>query len=209
MKNQLLKIKLSLIINLFVVALLISGCSIADNAIEDVFEETQEDLEEENNEVIGSLTAKINGNEFTASRLIIGPTLAGNVTITDNGYFLNIVGIDPQISLNKQRGIGLHISGFNFDEIVAGATFNTPNIYSIAGLEPGAFAIYIEDDNTEDDNDGIVTEEIREISIEITSIDREKQLISGRFSFDAKKEEENFIYKVTEGIFTNITYDIN
>ena len=92
---------------LIVIFLSFNGCSVSNNPIESELEEILEESEEIKEEVkeeeeaeaaIGNLTAVVNGQDFSATRLIVGPWLGASVSFTDNGYLFAISAVDWQPS---------------------------------------------------------------------------------------------------------------
>jgi len=214
MKNLDIPLRLVLLI------LLIIFSSCAKSALENTVEaltpdiETPEEDDGEGNEEeegipLSNLTAKVNDEDFDASKLITGPQIAAAVSFTNNGYFFIITAIDWQPSLKANQVILLSFFDFDFDDLDAGSKFDVPNPLAILSSEPGAYAAYAADLNTDDEIDGISTETIEEIYIEITAIDHENQLISGEFSFKGTAEDTTTTFEITEGVFTNVNYEIN
>jgi len=202
-----LKIKQLTLALLYVITLVMLGCSSIDNSLDSELEELLEESEPIEEE-LGNLTAKVNEIDFDATRSIIGPYLGANLAFLDNGYLLNIYAIDLQLSASRNKTILLYMAGFDFNELQVGSKFDTPNPFSIIALEPGAFAIYAEDLNLDDEIDGEGTDMIEELSIEITAINREERRISGIFSFLGVVEETTETFNVKNGIFTNVSYEI-
>lgn len=202
MKKRQVMIFLSLCI------VLLGSCS--KGTVEDTIDGLTPDIEtpEEEENILGSLTAKVNETDFNATRSIVGPYLGASVSILDNGYLLNIFAVDLQLSANRAQTIVLYVAGFDFDTLKADSKFDSPNPFSIVGLEPGAYAIYAEDLNTDDEVDGEGTHTIEGLSIKITAIDLEKQLISGEFSFNGTAEDTTTMFEITDGIFTDVTYEL-
>ncbi len=172
-------------------------------------EEADPVQEEEEEEVLGNLSAIVNTQEFNATRSIIGPYLVSSVNILDNGYLLNIFAVDLQLSANTTKFINIYVAGFDFNDLKVGSTFETANPFSLLGYEPGIFAIYGEDLNTEDEIDGYDTDALTEIYFEVTALDKEKQRISGKFNFIGTSEETETVFNVSDGEFIDVTYELN
>jgi len=170
-------------------------------------EEEADPVQEE--EVLGNLSAIVNTQEFNATRSIIGPYLVSSVNILDNGYLLNIFAVDLQLSANTTKFINIYVAGFDFNDVKVGSTFETANPFSLLGYEPGIFAIYGEDLNTEDEIDGYDTDALTEIYFEVTALDKEKQRISGKFNFIGTSEETETVFNVSDGEFIDVTYELN
>ncbi|MBM1107919.1 hypothetical protein JQC67_17320 [Aurantibacter crassamenti] len=193
--------------------LVINNCgkSTIENALEDIAD-ADEDNEGESNEdteeqIIPSFTAQINDSEFEATLLISQSLTGARISNHSFGYALAITGQYVAQDLKSSKLIWLFAYGTDFNELKAGSEFN--NVTSIIlPQSPGAYAIYGEDPNSDIEDDNYGTSTVEEISIKITGIDREKMLISGEFNFIAVNDDTSQKYKITEGVFTDLTYEI-
>lgn len=193
-------LKKHLVILLSFLLIVLSSC--AKSAIENTVDTLTPDKEitEEN---LNNFTAKVNGENFTASKLIESLAV-GNLTQYNSGYLMIIVAFDISTDIENPKAIELFLYGSNFADVTVGTKYNT--VTKPVFPEPGAFAVFLEDPNTNVDDDEISTENLDEILIEITNINREKKLISGTFSFIGRVENTNTTYSITDGEFQNISY---
>lgn len=208
--------------NLFIAVLLLLvniGCTTEgidtplDNLIKDEIKDDQTghesqdgEEEEEEQEINAYLTAKINGNDFKTSTVLQQYLAGASVSINEDWYGIGVVGFDIQLDIRKPRSIYLFMYGEDFNELKVGTSFTT--VTNIAIPENGgAFALYSEDLDTEVEDNEFSTEKVESISIKITALDKENNLISGEFSFTAVDEDTNKKYTVTDGKFQNMKYD--
>ena len=200
--------------------LTIKGCgkSPIENTIEDLVdannddEMDNEDKDDDNDnddddQPITTFAASINETEFIASTLLSQSLTGAAVNIGNAGYTMVITGQYLSQDLKSTQIIIIYAFGVDFDELAANTEFNI--VSNILGTEvPGAFAIYGGDPDTENDGDNFGTEVLEEIRVKITAIDKEKRLLSGEFSFVVLDEDTNQEYKVTDGVFSNLEYDL-
>lgn len=167
-------------------------------------EAEEEEEEEEAKEIIGVMTAKVNEKKFTTPELL---ELAGaGVSINKGYYLLQISGFDVELGLKKAQHIVLSVFGKDFNSLEPGTEWNTVVEDVLAG---GALAAYSENIATDDDdNTSSTLDTLEKVYIKITSIDHEKQLLSGEFSFSGKNEETGKTYVVTDGTFKDFEYKI-
>jgi hypothetical protein len=183
-------------ISVFAVALFgilsINGCSKSDTFI----------IDEKITNTI-AFTAKVNGENFKI------PTIAefagASVSILPEFYLITIIAIDIQEGTNHPKNIALTMMGDDFNSLEVGRVFNTvaPNITS-----EGALAGYSENILNDRDKAVFNFEDIEEISIKVTALDRKKKIISGEFNFKGLDAETNTWYSVTEGKFANLLYKL-
>ncbi|CAZ94632.1 hypothetical protein [Zobellia galactanivorans] len=166
--------------------------------------EEEEEKEEEVKEIIGTMTAKVNESNF-ATPDFLELTGAG-VSINKGYYFLQISGFDVELGLKKAQYILLSIFGKDFNSVKSGSEWNTIVEDVLVG---GALAAYSENIDTDDnDNTSSTLDVLEKVYIKITSIDHEKQLLSGEFSFSGKNKDTGKTYVVTDGTFKNYKYTI-
>ncbi|OWW23784.1 hypothetical protein B4Q04_18720 [Zobellia sp. OII3] len=167
-------------------------------------ENEKEEEEEEVQEIIGTMTAKVNESNF-ATPDFLELTGAG-VSINKGYYFLQISGFDVELGLKKAQYILLSIFGKDFNSVKSGSEWNTIVEDVLVG---GALAAYSENIDTDDnDNTSSTLDVLEKVYIKITSIDHEKQLLSGEFSFSGKNKDTGKTYVVTDGTFKNYKYTI-
>ncbi|MBU3026930.1 hypothetical protein Q4603_16330 [Zobellia galactanivorans] len=167
-------------------------------------EKEEEEEEEEVKEIIGTMTAKVNESNF-ATPDFLELTGAG-VSINKGYYFLQISGFDVELGLKKAQYILLSIFGKDFNSVKSGSEWNTIVEDVLVG---GALAAYSENIDTDDnDNTSSTLDVLEKVYIKITSIDHEKQLLSGEFSFSGKNKDTGKTYVVTDGTFKNYKYTI-
>ncbi len=133
--------------------------------------------------------------------------LVASVATSKELYIFTIVGIDVEFGAKNAKVLELYTVGQNFNSIGKGKIYNAvvDNLFT-----KGALAAYRNNRNLNDDdsdNPFFGPKEIEEIFIKITAMNREKQLISGKFNFKGIKETGVF-YEVTDGKFKNIAYEI-
>ena len=174
---------------------------------------TEDDEDEKEEEIIGSITAKINGQPFKTPKI---PWLVygANAALYGEYYYFYLTGVDVELGLKKARGIGLVMTGKNFNTIEKGKIWNKP--YTDLFLE-GASGWYSEqkevnedDENNNDDDSNTLfdSEELESIYIIITAIDHEKGLISGEFNFKGTNKETGITYTIADGEFVDIQFEI-
>ena len=178
------------IVLLIVLSLGLISCSSNDDGI--IAEEEVMEMSENPNED-QLFSATINGEAFNPPNDFV----AGSVAIESGFYAIGIVAGVPT-STTTGKGIALAMIGLDFDALEVGEEWNLPATESPLD---GATAGYIQD--------GIETDEIQEISVVLTAIDKEERTFSGTFRFIALDEETNIIYTVTNGVFRDVLYDLN
>lgn len=176
-----------------------------ENAVDKLTEEQIEDILDE--ETIGSITAKVNGVNFATSN--VKEFLIASVSISEEFYIITIVGVDAQSGTKNAKVMGLYMLGQDFNNVDTGKTYDT--VLEDLFVD-GALAAYHENiDSDDDDSDDSFfgPNEIEEIFIKITALDREKKIISGEFNFKGTNEETGVFYEVTNGKFTDIAYEFH
>ena len=197
-------IRLAFIINPAILLFLLTSLfSCSKSSIENAIDKGQiEDSLGE--EVIGDLTAKVNGENFKA--LKIKEFIIGSITTSEELYVITIAAVDIESGAKNAKAMGLYMIGQDFNRVGEGKIYNT--VVNDLFTE-GALAGYYNDINSEDDDSDdsfFGPEEIKEIYIKITALDREKQLISGEFNFKGSNKETEVLYVISDGEFTNIAY---
>ena len=160
--------------------------------------------EEEAEEIFGIMTAKVNKKPFITPNFL--KMVRAGVSINMDYYTIQIYGFDVELGLRKAQYIILLIFGKDFDSIKPGTEWNTiVKDY----LEGGATAAYSENRDSENNTETSSSiDELEKVHIKITSIDHEKQLLSGEFSFSGKNEDTGKTYVVTDGTFKDFQYTI-
>ncbi|MDO6518886.1 hypothetical protein [Zobellia uliginosa] len=167
-------------------------------------EEEEEEEEDETKEIIRVMTAKVNEKKFTTPELL--ELTGAGVSINKGYYFLQISGFDVELGLKKAQYIVISAFGKDFNSLKPGTEWNTVVEDVLAG---GAHAAYSENIATDDDDNTSSTLDVLEkVYIKITSIDHEKQLLSGEFSFSGKNEDTGKTYVVTDGTFKDFEYNL-
>ncbi|WP_394749762.1 hypothetical protein [Spongiimicrobium salis] len=138
-------------------------------------------------------SAKINGETFTPPNDFVTATVA-----TESEFYAIGIAAAGPTSSTTAKGIVLAMTGFNFDTLEAGMTWSLPTTESPLDGATAAFG-----------QGNLETDEIQEIFVRLTNIDRVQRTISGEFEFVALDEETNRIYTVTDGLFRNVVYDLN
>lgn len=154
-------------------------------------------IDDDDDDLSGAyVTAKVNGEQFTSLEAGLSATFEETDT-----YFVISVGA-VSISTGKAKGLALAVAGVNSGQVAVGSTFT--DIESEDGL--GANAGYAEGPISDPGSD-VDTDELLEIYIKITAIDRDSKTISGEFNFKALDEETNVTYTITDGIFNEMPYN--
>ncbi len=145
----------------------------------------------------GSITCKIDGENFSAS----GVLATGDLAFTGEFYVLGIAGVD--FIDQDTVGLVLVVSGNGFGTLMEGQVItgtgdiiNNPlaagevNINQLPAKEVAATSL-----------------ETDVATITITNLDRDNELISGTFSLEGLDPDTNTTVIVTEGDFTDIPYN--
>lgn len=153
------------------------------------------------------ITAKVNGNNFEARPNTMGiPTISAALVEKDLVFSLAISGIDLNDNLTEGEGLALVLAGTNFNEIVNDFEVQLPQNEDDSFVFGGGFEI------TRTGNSDNTNFEFNEDSpgfFRITRIDKEAQIISGRFEFSLTETNSGEFYTITNGIFNEITYVLN
>ena len=131
--------------------------------------------------VKGSFTANIEGARFTADKLTGASMSLGTIVITgiSNG--------DERIVLSVKDS-GVHVYTFDIESTANVGIYAKGNEYSYGTIEG--------DDPTQSGG-----------TLSIISIDKDKKTISGKFSMTVYRAFDKKQKKITEGVFTNISYE--
>lgn len=184
-KNHFIK-RASCFSSILLIFFLLSACT-----VEDVIEQVTDG---------DDFTAKVNGKDFRTNK--VGVAAIINVNINQSGIYA--IGIAATVDVTKNvKGIGLVMIGSNFDQLSAGSTFDKIR----ENDTEGGSAEYSEALGSNDED--VDADTIENIFIKITTIDKDKKLISGEFNFVAIDEDTNKKYTVTDGQFKNIPYKLN
>jgi hypothetical protein len=207
--------------------MIVEGCgkSPIENAIEDLTDanadddtDTDENDENDNDDAgddndddtekpVPSVTAKINDVEFEATTLISQSLTGAQVSMQPFGFALSVTGQYIAQDLKSIKLMSISIYGTDFDELNADSAFNILTNIAVPQA-PGAFALYSEDPNVDLDDDEIGFFATEEIYVKITAIDKSSQLVSGEFNFVGIDDDTGERYEITDGVFTNLEYDI-
>lgn len=177
-----MKILISRLIILLLSLLLLSSC--AKRLLDDL---------PENVLGSGSLTATINGDEFSANGILVTAEFSeenGVATLVIGAAELPIAGVTQAIVLAMVApdGTGIH----------SGETYTSTNV-----LKKAAGEYSIDDDASVDIK--AVSENTDVATITISNIDFDAKVVSGTFSFDGADEDEpNTIYEVRSGEFKDV-----
>jgi len=178
---------------LLLVLLTFSSCS-SDNS-EDMIDEMTSNGG-------ASFTARVNNMDFDAESDFID----ANVTIQSGFYVISIAAGDP-LDQNNAQAIALGMFGTDFDSLESGQQWNVipDNQNQFMDVAVGGYAFGIATDQITDTG----TTDVTQINVRLTCIDRDRRLISGEFNFVALEEETNTTFTVTNGVFTNILYEMD
>ena len=191
-----------------------------DEDLENQENEEEVEVEDSEMETYGSLTAKINGEEFRNwaqdDNAFFGSSLLDpkdfepkaqvqffnipEIADSEELYNITIYAYDFDEGISKAKIIFLFLAGKNFESLAAGHTYES----IIDTQYEGASAGYAVDVNTNDETEGDSTDEIEEIYVKITSINHDKKLISGEFNFKGKNTDTGTFYVITNGVFTDL-----
>ncbi len=133
--------------------------------------------------VTGNFTATINGTPWVADRIAQAARMNGIINISG-------LGIDKKFITITLQDSGVHQYTLDYTNAANAGAYtdsNSTNVLAFtsnAGLTPGQTG-------------GVVN---------ITSIDETNKTMSGTFSFKARRDVDNAIVTITEGVFTNISY---
>ncbi len=144
----------------------------------------------------GSITCKINGDDFSA----VFPFTTGTLSNATGFFTLGVGGVD--FFENDSVGVVLAVTGSNFDNLEAGDVFTgTPT--NLLELAVGGVVVRRGNVVEEDATSG----ETQIITITITKIDRSEELVSGTFSFQAEDPDSGVNFTVSDGVFSDIEYN--
>ncbi len=178
--------------------------NISCSAIEEEVDKFEEEEEEE--EVIGTMTALVNGEAFESYIIGDGESVSATINIVSTEVYLGAIsGFDFTAGLTKPKVIIFDFVGEDYETLSNGKVYDTitPDF-----LSEGAFAWYTQN-NGEDGNEGFGTlEELEEVYVKITSIDKEKMLISGEFNYKGTSSATGKMYTISNGVFSNITFEL-
>ncbi|MEO1031026.1 MAG: hypothetical protein AAFX55_06460 [Bacteroidota bacterium] len=148
----------------------------------------------------GTITATVNGQNLFAN--------ADN-TINISGQFVEINGVfilQVGAGLLDGRSVAVGISGIDFDAVVDGFDADADD----ENEDFSAKLFYFEADNDPNDEDAdldIGGESELDAYVKITSIDKVNKVISGEFNGIVLDDDDfDITYVVTDGVFTNISY---
>jgi hypothetical protein len=167
---------------LLLASTLFSACIDPNEIIEDQFGDA-------------SLTATINGEDFSASGLLITAEYSEQTGVKT----LGIVGAELPLG-GDTRTITLALVSTDSTDLQVG------DVYTASSIEKAGGGEYSLEDDTQkikasSDTDGFV-------GIAITAIDLDKKVISGTFAFDGEDSNDpGTIYEVREGVFIDISFE--
>lgn len=148
----------------------------------------------------GNITATINGNKFEST----AEYDKVQITTVAGVYIVTLSAGDAE-GISKLKGLVLVASGEDFSTLISGETWNEVGSNDEVNK---ARAAYSEDDGNSEVND-FETEITEAIYLKITSIDKDKKIISGEFTFTVVDEDKGKKYKATNGKFKEIPYSLN
>ena len=144
---------------------------------------------------LGKIDCKINGKSFSAAY----PFTSGAIANTSPFYSIAVGGFD--FIDGDSVGVALAMTGTDFSSLANGDVFQgstaLPGMYALGSVSFNSGA-------KEEDAD---SEETLIATITVTKIDRDNNVISGTFSYEAKDPDTESEFTVTEGVFTDIKYD--
>lgn len=147
-------------------------------------------------EPANSLSAKINGEEFSVSGILVTAQYSASSQMIES---LAIGGAEPPLN-GTATAIALAIVSIDGTGINPGETY-TANSSTKAGAGEYVFENSNTDIKAESDNTD-------EVTITITAIDFDRKVVSGTFSFDGVDEDDpGTVYEVREGVFKEVSFD--
>lgn len=153
------------------------------------------------------IIAKVNGADFEAIPNDLGvPVIAAALVERDLVFSLAISGIDLNDNLTEGEGLALALAGTNFDEIRNGFEAVVPRNEQDSYVFGGEYEITRTGNS---DNTDFEFNEDAPGFFRITRIDKEAQIISGRFEFSVIETNSGEIYSITDGVFNEIPYVFN
>lgn len=150
----------------------------------------------ENSGAKQSISAKINGEDFSASGILV---TAQYSNLNEMVHSLAIGGAELPFN-GVTRAIALAIVSADSTEINQGEIYTAISNSKIGAGE------YAYDNNSIDIK--AVSENTDIATITITKIDYDKKLVSGTFSFDGSDEDDpGTIYQIRDGVFTDVSFE--
>lgn len=143
-----------------------------------------------------SISAKINGENFSASGILV----TAEYSTTTSGTVQTLAIGAAKLPLNGvTTAIALAVVALDSSDFQSGAIFVATDSSRLAAGE------YSLDDNSVDIK--AVSSNTDVATITLTEIDFTNKTVSGTFSFDgADDDDPNTIYEVREGVFTEIPF---
>ena len=180
------------------------------NEDEEASSTEESDANDEDAEAIpGKMLAKVNKNDFLSENKNKTKFLeeiifvSANISTKDGFNYLAVRGIQIlRLEPSKGLSIGLNILYLDIDNLNSGTIYNT--VQNENNLFAESVSGSIVDNNEEIRAESLVTDKTKEISLKITEIDFERNVISGEFHFLAVDEETGDEYMVTDGVFTDV-----
>lgn len=148
-----------------------------------------------------TLTAEVNGKKYESGDSFV----TAKLLLTDSGKFvLSVQGLNfDYANNNKWNMLEFSLAGKNFSEIGTGDKFDQSYYLNPSSLGIyGAFAESIYDDFPKQ---GVASGGNANIKFTITEIDKNNNVISGEFSFDGLKDNNN-VYEVRNGKFNELKF---
>jgi len=164
---------------------------------EDTNEDESEDENDDENSTNQSITASVNGMPFNS-------TVQGLITATlvdETGFYGLVLLGNERVSESEIRSISVGLFGADFSTVQEGTAFTNVIDDDITDGATGVFGRGMSIGEIE-------TTETVEIFVQITAIDRTNRTISGVFNFVAIDSDNDTTYTITEGVFTDIIYQL-
>ena len=131
--------------------------------------------------VMGSFTANIDGKKFTADKASGASLTLGTIVITG-------ISNSGETIILSVADSGVHMYTFDIESTINVGIYTKDNEYSYGTV----------DGDLPSQSGG---------TLSITSIDKNKKTISGKFSMTVYRQSDKKQKKITEGVFNNIAYD--
>ncbi|WP_298488994.1 hypothetical protein [uncultured Maribacter sp.] len=185
--------------------LLIANTS-CTSLIEDEVDKQKEE-EEEEEEGVATMTAQVNGEAFESYIIGDGESVSATINIVSTGGYLGAIsGFDFTIGLKRPKAIIFYFIGDDYETLSNGEIYNTitPDF-----LSRGAYAWYNQNNGEEEGNEGFGdNKELEEVYVKISSIDKEKMLLSGEFNYKGTSSVTGKKYAITNGKFSNVPFEL-
>ncbi|WP_298506290.1 hypothetical protein [uncultured Maribacter sp.] len=177
--------------------------SCTESAVEDEIERLGEEEQEEKG---GNMTAEVNGVSFDAFVMGNNEAVGASIKELPNGQYLGAIsGYDFHTGLTRPKVIIFCIIGMDYDTLKNGEVYDT---ISSDLISTGAYAWYTQNNGAAGNEGFGDNKELEEIYVKITSIDKDKKLISGEFNYKGSSTTTGKTYRITKGKFSDVPFEL-